>query len=375
MSKLLDKTLGNRLSRWIIVVALAALAAMLILLPTSTQQEHATNQTVGFVLLGLGVLALLGATIMEIRDWPITQLERAYSSGARAAILSGRALPIPALPQRDVVATQTALRDVRAFAHELMAVPWGEQVTVSSAELRPQFDQTVADVRRVPGDWRKYAEPIRVFAGMPAPWCYIGAAEIMQRLSYTRAGTYVPFGLRQGLRFIALAQAADPENVDALVTRARLLASSWDQVWLRLAEDTLRRVQAIAPNHPRLPSAEATLFTHFHEHEKALMATEQAIARAPTPTDKVVAQIVRANILLDMERYDEAITTYRELLRTETEDPWLWHNLSLALINEKRYQEALDCNQRALALMPFRAAAELTPALQKLAGSAGGPQA
>src|SRR5260221_8600974 len=347
---------------------------MLILLPTSTEKEHASTQMVGFVLLGIGGLALIGAMFMEIRDWPITRLEHSYSRGARNAIRAGRALPIPALPPRDVMATQHALRHVQAFAHELMAVPWGERVTVSSVELRPLFDQTVASVRCVPGDWRKFAEPIGVFACMPAPWCYIGAAEIMQRLSYTRGSTYVPFGLRQGLRFIALAQAADPENVDTLVTRARLLASSSNRTWLRLAEDTLRRVQAIAPQHPRLPSAEATLFSHFQEYDKALIAVDQAIARAPTPTDRVLAQIARANTLGNLERYEEAITDYQHLLRTESDDPWLWHNLSIALLNVKRYQEALDSNQRALALMSFGAAAELTPTLRKLAGTNAGPR-
>jgi tetratricopeptide (TPR) repeat protein len=247
-----------------------------------------------------------------------------------------------------------------------MAVPWGEQVTVSSTELRTLFDQTVATVRRVSGDWRKFAEPIEVFAGMPVPWCFIGAAEIMRPLSYTRGNLYVPYGLRQGLRFIALAQAADPENADALVTRARLLASSSNRTWLRLAEDTLRRVQAIAPQHPRLPSAEAILFGHFKEYDKALAAIDQAIALAPTPGEKVQAEISRANTLRALERYDEAIAAYQHLLQSETDDPWLWHNLSITLTNVKRYREALDANQHALALMPFAAAMELTPILRKL---------
>src|SRR5260221_5342 len=121
---------------------------MLILLPTSTEKEHASTQMVGFVLLGIGGLALIGAMFMEIRDWPITRLEHSYSRRARNAIRAGRALPIPALPPRDVMATQHALRHVQAFAHELMAVPWGERVTVSSVELRPLFDQTVASVLR-----------------------------------------------------------------------------------------------------------------------------------------------------------------------------------------------------------------------------------
>jgi tetratricopeptide (TPR) repeat protein len=371
LDKTLDSLLGNRVGRWIAVVSLVFLAAMLIILPNSTQKEHATNQTVGFVLLGLDVLVLIAVIYMEIRDRPITQLESLYRRASRTAIRSGRALRIPPLSPREVMATQDNQRQVRDFALELMSVPWGEQVRVSSTELRPLFDQTVAAVRRVSGDWRKYAEPVGVFASMPSPWCFIGAAEIMQRLAYTRGNVYVPYGLRQGLRFIALAQAADPENADALVTRARLLASSSDRTWLRLAEDTLRRVQAIAPQHPRLPAAEATLFSHFREYEKALAAADQAIARAPTPFERVQEQIGRANILLAMKRDVEAIAAYQQLLETESDDPWLWHNLSIALARVERYQEALESNQRALALMPFAAAMELTPELRKLAAKQG----
>jgi hypothetical protein len=77
--------------------------------------------------------------------------------------------------------------------------------------------------------------PIAIFASMPAPWCYIGAAEVLQRLSFLVGGAFSPIGLRQGLRYIARAQAADPDNADALITRARLLASVSDPRWLKLA--------------------------------------------------------------------------------------------------------------------------------------------
>src|SRR5260370_38881839 len=176
---------------------------MLILLPTSTEKEHASNQMVGLVLLGIGGLALIGAMFMEIRDWPITRLDPSSRRRARNAIRAGRALPIPALPPRDVMATQHALRHVQAFAHELMAVPWGERVTVSSVELRPLFDQTVASVRRVPGDWRNFAEPIGVFACMPAPRCYLGAPESLQPLSHPRVGATAPLRLRPSWRRVA----------------------------------------------------------------------------------------------------------------------------------------------------------------------------
>lgn len=374
MRKFMEAAFGDRRARVLALLALAVFAAGLFALPTSTAREAANNRLASYVAAGLFVVIALFSLIVEARQWPFTRANWRAAREARKALRTGRALPIPPLP-RNLSKTQRERQpDVEAFTRQLIEVPWGQRVTIEGPALRPQFDQAVSVTRRIAGDWRKLAEPIAIFARMPAPWCYIGAAEVLQRLSFLVGRAFSPIGLRQGLRYIACAQAAEPDNADALITRARLLSSISDPRWLQLAEQTLTRAQAIAPNHPRLPSAEAALFERHGQKEKALACLEQAIARAQSPQDEVIARIQCAYMLLSLKRYDDAVAAYQTLLKTEPNDPWLWHNLSIALYILKRYEEALSCNERALSIMPFNTAFEYGQKIrQKLAAGAGVP--
>lgn len=364
MQKLLDTLFGNRRGRWIIVICLFFLA-MIFLVIAASPPDQDLHRTVGLVTLGLFVLALIGASIREAQRWPAIRANRALARAARTALRSGRAMAIPPLPQVAQALPLATVEQTEDFTAEMVDVPWGRQVAYSAAETRAVFDHTVGAVRRVAGDWRKFAEPIRIFAQMAEPWCYIGAAEIMLRLSYIRNGVHVPQGLRQGLRFVALAQAAEPENPDALVIRAKLLAGYPDKRWLRLAEQTLERLQAIAPNHPRLPEAEYRLFDQYGEYDKALACLERLIAHPATPDEEYAARTGKAMILMNMGRYEESAAAYHTIIQDwDDKDPWVWHNLSIVLSQLGRYDEALRANQRALAIMPFSAAFELTPKLE-----------
>ena len=356
MRRFMDTAIGDRRARIVTLLALAVLAVIFIALPTSSAQESANNRLAGYAAVALFVLIAIFSLIVEITQWPFTRANRRAAREASAALKTGRAMPMPPLPRNLSKTQRDRQPDVEAFTLEIIEVPWGQRVSITGSELRTQFDQAVATTRRIAGDWRKLAEPVATFASMPAPWCYIGAAEVLQRLSFLVGGAFSPIGLRQGLRYIAQAQAVDPDNADALITRARLLASVSNPRWLKLAEETLTRVQAIAPNHPRLPAAEAQLFERYGQREKALACLEQSIARAQTSTDQVIARIQYANMLLNMDRNDDAIAAYRTLLQTEQNDPWLWHNLSIALYDVQRYDEALTANERALSIMPFNAA-------------------
>ncbi len=346
---------GSRSGRIITLVALAFLAAALTFLPTSSAQEAEKNHLIGYIAAGLFALLAIFSLALEARA-PFIRANRWADRQVKTALKSGRAMPIPPLPRNLSKIQRERQPQVESYVRQLIAVPWGNQVTVSDSEAQRLFYQTLTFVRRVTGDWSKFREPIQVFASMPAPWCYIGAAELMYPLSYLVGNIFSPVGLQQGLRFIAQAQAVDPDNADALLTRARLLACVSDPRWLQLAQETLARAQAIAPNHQRLPGIEATLFQRYGQYEKALACYEQAIARAQSPESRTIARVSYANLLMDMKRYEEAVSAYRTLLETEANDPWLWHNLSIALYSLQRYQEALACNERALSVMPFNAA-------------------
>jgi tetratricopeptide (TPR) repeat protein len=232
-------------------------------------------------------------------------------------------------------------------------VPWGQNPTVALADAPVAFNQTVARVRRIRGDWSKLSEPINIFASLPKPWCYIGAAEVMHRLSYLQGYAFAPAGLRQGLRFVAESQFFEAMHPDALVIRAVLLAGTKSKDWLALADQTLDLLRKVAPNHPRLPNAEAMIHLQRGEYEAALACDDRIIANPPSPEEGFAAQANRASILWDLKRNDEALEAFQGVLERDPNDAWVWHNMSILLTQMGRLNEALDANTHALNIMDF----------------------
>jgi tetratricopeptide (TPR) repeat protein len=215
------------------------------------------------------------------------------------------------------------------------------------------FNQTVARVRRIRGDWSKLSEPINTFASLPKPWCYIGAAEVMHRLSYLQGYAFAPAGLRQGLRFVAESQFFEAMQPDALVISTVLLAGAKAKDWLALADQTLDLLRKVAPDHLRLPNAEAMIHLQRGEYEAALACDDRIIANPPSPEEGFAARANRASILWDLKRNDEALEAFRGVLEIDATDAWVWHNMSILLTQMGRLNEALDANTHALNIMDF----------------------
>lgn len=184
---------------------------------------------------------------------------------------------------------------------------------------------------------------------------------------------FVPAAVRQGLRFVAEAQNADPQNADALLIRAMLLVTTSDQQWLRIAEETLAQARQLAPSHPRLPLAEMAYYRRTGEYGNALAANDRAAALATTPEQAYQCQVNKANILMEANRLEEAAVVYGELTRENDRNPWAWHNYSSVLTRLSRLEEALAASDRALEIMQFPVALNLNATLRSRLGKAPRP--
>jgi len=337
----------RRIGRWTVTTAFLLLGALLLL--TFSDRPH--DQAVQFVALGI-FFALLGLVLLVYAVVAGRYERRSKKALARVQelIASGQLLFIPALPlpRNDISAGEVA--EVEEYTRRMVSVPWGEVEQMPAEQVRPAFDQAVARVRRVRGDLRELAEPIDLFVRMPKPLCFVGAAEVMCRLSYLRWRTNVPEGLREGLRFIRSAQYYEPRQPDALIIRLKLLAGCAARRWIELADQTLALLRQVAPDHPRLPDAEAAVHIQQGDYDAALACLERALGSPPSPQEAYVALSNRALLLQQLERYDEALAAYEQTLALDPADPWAWHNKSLVLFDLGRYDEALACNDRALAI-------------------------
>ncbi|MBV2150043.1 sulfotransferase [Sphingobium sp. AS12] len=78
---------------------------------------------------------------------------------------------------------------------------------------------------------------------------------------------------------------------------------------VEVALQLLERAEALAPDHPQLPIARATLFRRTHEHDRAL-----ALLDASVGEDGASSGLLEKGQILDsMGRYDEAFATFTAL--------------------------------------------------------------
>lgn len=344
-----------RVGRWMVTLLFLAIGLILVLDPTAADQDVTTTLVEGGFVLLCGLALLIFTILIEVRLRKAAAAKKASLARAEELVASGKVLAIPALPKTlPQGASADDLFTVEQYAVRMADLPWGAQPKVAAVEeAYPLFNRTVGRVRGVTGMWSELSEPIDISASLPKPLCYVGAAEIMYKLSYLRGTIWAPVGLRQGLRFIARAQYFDPEQPDALVARVNLLTGYPGEQWLKLAEETLAILKRVAPEHPRLPDAESNILVRRNRLDEAMACIEQTLAHPPTPEEEHVALSRKARNLDRMKQPEEALAAYDVVNERYPQDPWAWHNKSLLLINLNRLDDAWAANQRALSLMTF----------------------
>jgi hypothetical protein len=352
------RLVASHVGRVVLTVTLLLIGAVSFLVYPSAIGNGSTTGGItalvtGIVFVILGLLMFLFTLRIGRLQGSVQRRDKTVAARVQELQASGQLLPIPGLPPPPAGLSPEDVARVAAYADQMARIRWGDQRRVSAADAPGVFNRTVARVRRIRGDWDMLRDPIGVFSGLPRPLCYIGAAEVMHRLSYQGGMTFVPEGLRQGLRFIARSQYTEAMQPDALVIRTKLLAATTSKIWLELADQTLERLQQIAPSHPRLPDAASAIYLRRGQYERAIACYDQLIANPPSADEAFVAQANRASALERLQRFDEAIEAYRHVLQVDPNDAWVWHNMSLLLLNQGRLEEALQANTRALAIMSF----------------------
>lgn len=371
-----DRLMQTQRGRWVLGVLFLLMALLCVLFAAA---GHDTAQNIGFGIgavffLLLALLVLIGNVFIGSSQRRLRKTVAESDARAKQLLAEGKLLPIPPLPKNlPQGVSPEELAQVEAYVNQLREIPWGDQVKYPEAQARTVFDAAMSEVLATSGDWSRLRGPVGVFAALPSPLCYAGAAEVMFRLSYLRGVTFAPVGLQQGLRFAFRAQFHTPLQPDALITQLKLLVACRAPYWQELATKTLGMVRQVAPNHPLLPQAEVFYHRVRGEYEEALMCADRALAYATAPAEKASILSSKALLLMNLKRNDEAVATFQAASSLDPNDPWIWHNASIALTHLGRYHEALQCSERALSIMDFGAArAQHERIMESLAQQLGG---
>lgn len=370
-----DRLMQTQKGRWILGVLFVVMAALCALFALASQD---TSQIIGFAIGGalffvLALMVLIGNVFIGRSHRRLRTVVAASEVQAKQLLAEGKLLPIPPLPKNPPQgASPEELAQVETTGAQLREIPWGDHVEYPDAQVRAVFESTLSEVNTVSGDWSKLRGPVRVFAGLPLPLCYVGAAEVMLRLSFLHDNAFAPVGLQQGLRFAARAQFHTPLQPDALIAQLKLLVACRAPYWQELATKTLGMIQGVAPDHPRLPHAELFYHRMRGEYDQALVFADLAVQHAASTAEQASTLSIKAFLLMNLDRYEEALATFQNALALNPNDPWIWHNTSVVLTELSRYDEALRCNERSLALMDFGSArAQREKIMQGLAQQGG----
>ncbi len=360
MRKAFDRFFDTTAGRFILsIICLVSGAAIFVLFVGFDHPFAAFRLLLASIfLIGVGVFGVLVTLYRTLFPGPQTKSNRLEERRAQSIIKKGRALPLPPAPKQLPAISKSMVLQARGYTLQMqqLASRWRKQGIPVSATRPANFEEELAKVHSVTGNWNDLAGPLRAFGEMPAPWRWIGAAEIIRYLAYWHNRIFVTSTIRQGLRFIVEAQDVDPQNVDALLTRVTLLTCSDDPQWIRMALETLTMARQLAPTHPRLPKVEIDYYTRIGDHDQALAANERLIALAPSAEEANRRRAKRADMLMEANRLEEAAAVFAEVAPTFPDNPWLWHNYSIVLRRLKRYHEALEVSDHALSVMEFKTA-------------------
>ncbi len=190
---------------------------------------------------------------------------------------------------------------------------------------------------------------------------------IQEALALHRQGN-----LRSALDHYNAILRADPDNADALYYVAMIaMQQSRFTDGIELAERALK-----AGPQARVHNMLGQAFIRMQEPAKALAAFDRALAADPGHAD---GHGNRANVLADLDRFDEALQGFDRALALRPDAPVDWCNRAAALQDLDRFEEALASCERAIALQPDLAMAHYNRAnvlrdLGQMEDAAGQPQ-
>jgi tetratricopeptide (TPR) repeat protein len=191
-------------------------------------------------------------------------------------------------------------------------------------------------------------EALRTFrSGQSRPYAFAGLAYILVKASREKDGSYYRGGLDAALEWLEKAQESAPDVVEINMIEALIYIYSGRFDDARLILDYL---QSIDPVHYHLHTAEVAYWQEQKKLGETIEWYKKAMQMANSVPRKLRLLSRQGDVYLSQRKYREAIEVFREAAHFSTENPWLWHNMSLAYWRLEEFKEAARCNKRALSL-------------------------
>lgn len=193
-----------------------------------------------------------------------------------------------------------------------------------------------------------------------------GCAYALMVAAYQSGDSYSATGLEFSRNWLIKAQDAAPGHVEIDFIEAELYIHLGELENARIVLDELTKV---TPPHFYVCLTELYYWYTLKDQEQYQHWYEVSLPQATTQFRKICLLSRAAGFFMAMEEWKKVIATYRDLAALDPQDPWLWHNLSLAYYHLERYDKAQQANQQALSIMDFPTAREMEQLLKSQLGS------
>ncbi len=194
------------------------------------------------------------------------------------------------------------------------------------------------------------------------PYAYAGIAAVLQSAAFSHSDVYEQAGLVESQRWLERAQAIVADRVEINFLEALLYINLKEYSNARLLLDHFERENY---QHFSICTTEMKYWDRQNDVKQVFAWFQQAMRLGATKARQSYSLSRLAGCYLNNRCYQHAIHAYQQLAQLDPEDPWLWHNRSIAHFRLKQYKDAEKCNKKALGLMDFQAARDMERAIKQ----------
>jgi tetratricopeptide (TPR) repeat protein len=237
------------------------------------------------------------------------------------------------------------------------------QETILSTESQAIYEHGMDMLNMYRGHPQVLVDALKVFqdCGSQA-YAAAGCASALMISAYESGDDYSAEGLELARPWLIKAQELAPNHVEIDFLEAELYIYLRQNEFARSVLDYLNT--ADGPKHFYLCLSELYYWYAQKNQEQYQHWYDLAILQATNKGRQICLLSRAAGFFLALEEWKKVIGIYRDLAALDPEDPWLWHNVSLAYYHLERYDKAQQANKKALEIMDFEVAREMEALLK-----------
>jgi tetratricopeptide (TPR) repeat protein len=194
------------------------------------------------------------------------------------------------------------------------------------------------------------------------PYAYAGVAGVLISASYSHDEIYDAQGLAEAQRWLEGAQSIVGDRVEINVLEALLYLNLKQFENARLVLDHFQHENY---EHFLIALTEMHYWARKRDIQQLYEWYRRAAVLATTKPRKIVITSALAGCYLTNRCFPQALQAYKLLAQLDPQDPWLWHNASIAHFHLQQYRDAEKCNKKALEFMDFKAARDMEQLIKK----------